>query len=272
MTTREINNKPYAVGEYLRKLKTYAFLIASLSRREFQIKYNRAILGIGWLLIQPLVSVVIYSLFFNYLVKIDTGNIPYIQFVFSGLVLWYIFTGIFSKGSTALLETRELIEKIAFPKIIILIAKVVPVIIEGLVLFVVLIAIVIYHQKGVGIYLFTSIFYLLQVIIFSFSLAILFSILIVRVRDFLHILPFIINFGIWLTPVFYPVSLVPAEYQNYVRYANPIAHAIEGFRNALFASKGISMESFIIFLFSLILLFFSFVFFIKFEKQIVERL
>ncbi len=272
MITREINNRPYGVVEYLRKLKSHAFLVVSLSRRELKVKYSRAFLGIGWLLIQPLVAVIIYSLFFNYLIKIDTGKIPYIQFVFSGLVLWYIFTGIFSKVSTSLVETRELIDKVAFPRIILLMAKAVPVMLESLLFFMALIIIILVNRPVYWLNIFVSFFYVLQVFIFSFAVAILFSVLIVRIRDFLHMLPFIVNFGIWLTPVFYPVSIVPPEYQNWLRYLNPLAHSIESFRNALFSGAGISFGSILVFLFSLFLLFISFVIFIKFEKRIPERL
>lgn len=269
---KEINNKPYGIVEYITRLKSYAFLIASLSKRELQIKYSRAFLGIGWLFINPIVSVVIYSLFFNYLLKMNTGSIPYIEFVFSGLVMWYIFTGIFSKGSTALLETRELIDKVAFPRIIILIAKVIPVILESFVLFLVLIGLMIFYHHDMGLNLLISVFYFLQVIIFSMAVAIFSSVLVVRFRDFTHLLPFIINFGIWLTPVFYPISIIPSEYQEYLRYGNPLALSIENFRSTLFMGNGIPVQSIIIFGFSLVFLFISFVFFIRFEKQIGERL
>lgn len=272
MLVKKINNKPYGIGEYISRLKSYAFLISSLAKRELKIKYSRAFLGIGWLFINPIVSVVIYSLFFNYLLKMDTGNVAYIEFVFSGLVIWYIFTGIFSKGSTALLETRELIDKVAFPRMIILIAKMIPVIIESLVLFLVLIGLMIFYHHDMGLNLVISLFYLLHVIIFSMALAIFCSVIVVRFRDFTHLLPFIINFGIWLTPVFYPISIIPTEYQDYLRMGNPLALSIENFRNTLFMGHGIPVPSIIIFGFSLVFLFISFVFFIRFEKQIGERL
>lgn len=272
MSLKEINNKPYTISEYFKRMLAFSFLIRSLAAREFKVKYARAVLGVGWVVIQPLVAVIIYSIFFNYLIKISTNDIPYIQFVFSGLVLWYMFTGILGKCSTALLESTELINKVSFPRIILLISKAFPVMVESLVLYLVLLGILIFQNGTFKLQYFISVFYLLQVFIWAFSVSIIFSVVIIRLRDFLHVLPFIMNFGIWLTPVFYPVSIVPESYRGVLKFANPIAHSIESFRNTLFGDVGINRESFTLLLISLIFLYVSLVIFIKFEKQIVERL
>jgi lipopolysaccharide transport system permease protein len=272
MSQKEINNRPYTLVAYIKRLKAYGFLLRSLANRELKVKYSRAVLGVGWMIIQPLVAVVIYSIFFNYLIKIDTKNIPYIQFVFSGLVIWYIFTGIVSKGSVALLESTELISKVSFPRLIIIVAKSFPVLIESLILFLVLIVMILINQIPLGLNILIALFFILEAVLFSLSVAILLSILIVRFRDFLHILPFIMNFGIWLTPVFYPVSIIPAQFQIYIKYLNPLATSVEGLRGALFEGAGVSVGAILVFVASLFLLFISLVFFIKFEKQIVERL
>jgi len=267
-----IDNKPYSLSSYLKRLKTSGFLLTSLSKKELKTKYSKAILGLAWVFLQPLMAVIIYSIFFNSFIKIDTGNIPYVQFVFSGLVFWYLFTGIVTKGCTALLESQDLIHKVSFPKIILLVAKSVPIIIEGLVMYLILIFIVLGTGNNTSIHIIWSLVYFISVLIFAFSMAIIFSILVVKVRDLLQVVPFIINFGIWLTPVFYPVSIIPPQYQPYLKYFNPLANAIEGMRDGLFMAKPMDIYSLMMMIFWLIVLFISFIFFIKFEKKIVEKL
>jgi lipopolysaccharide transport system permease protein len=272
MATKIISNKPYTLSEYFRKLVKHSFLIAVLSKRELKIKYSKTFLGLGWLVLQPLVAVIIYSVFFNNLIKIDTNTIPYPYFVFSGLVLWYIFTGIVSKCTYAMLESSDLINKVSFPRFIVLISKIIPVVLESALLLLVLFIILIFNRQHLGFNSLTSFFYFVQIIVFSFGIGTLFSIVAIRFRDLIHVLPFIINFGIWLTPVFYPVTIIPSCYQDYVKYLNPMALSMEGIRGALFFDRGISKESFGIFVVSCGVLFLSFYYFVKFEKKIVEKI
>jgi len=270
--TSQINNKPYNVFSYLKRLKKYRFLFITLSRRELKIKYTRTILGVGWVFLQPLASVIIYTLFFHNFIKLNTNQIPYIQFVFSGIVCWYTFTGILSKVIHSLIESGELINKVSFPRVILVGAKAVPVLIESSVLYLILLGIVIFNNP-VGIMgIIYSLFYLVQITLFSLGLGIIFSIIAVRIRDILHIVPFAIGFGIWLTPVFYPVSIVPQEYQHYILYLNPVANSIEGLRGCLFEGKSIGFDSLIVFVLSAFLVLTSLIFFIKFERKIIEKI
>lgn len=270
--TKIISSRPYTIAEYLKKLKRYSFLIKVLSLRELKIKYTKTFLGIGWLFLQPLVLVIVYSIFFKNLVRINTGSIPYPSFVFSGLILWYIFTGILSKSTFALLESAELINKVTFPRFIILVSKLLPVLLECAALLLLLFAVLLLTQQPLGLNAITVLFYVVHATVFSFALGLLCSIVVVKFRDGAHVIPFVLNFGIWLTPVFYPVSIIPAAYQPYLLYLNPIAAAIEGIRGALFFNAGISQTSLITFVFSCIFLLFSFYFFVKFEKRLVENL
>lgn len=272
ITVKFISSQPYSVGEYFKKLSRYGFLITVLAKRELKIKYTKTVLGLGWLLVQPLALVIIYSVFFKSLIKIDTGSVPYPSFVFSGLLLWYIFTGIVSKCSNAIPESAELIHKVSFPKFIILIAKTLPVLLESAALLLLFLLLLVITQQPLGFNAITVLFYILLVSIFAFALGLLCSVLVVKYRDLVHFIPFALNFGIWLTPVFYPVALIPPAYQEYLLIFNPVARAIDGLRRALFYNAGISTGSFLTLLASLVFLLFSFYYFIKFEKTIVEKL
>ena len=270
--TKIINNKPYTVRWYYEKILNNAFLILILAKRELKVKYSRTVIGIGWFFLQPLLIVVVYSIFFKHLIKINTGSIPYPSFVFSGLVLWNLFTGIIGKSSYALIESTDMISKVSFPKLIILISKIMPVVLECLVLLVFLFFFFFFNGQSAGLNILYSAFYFIQVVILSFAIGLFCSTVALKYRDIAHSIPFIFNFGIWLTPVFYPVSIVPDVYRSYVLILNPLAASIEGLRNSLFFNSGIPLSSFLFLLIYVFLLLLSIYYFIKFEKKIVENL
>lgn len=272
MATKIISNNPYSLSDYWQKLVTHSFLIKVLAKRELKVKYSRTLIGIGWVVLQPIIVVVIYTLFFNNLIRINTENIPYPLFVITGLVLWYLFTGIVGKCSSALIESGDLIQKVSFPRLIILIAKSIPVIIECFVLLILVLIVLLCTNHSLNIYAITAFFYFLLVITLSFSIGIICSIIVLKYRDLMHAIPFAINFGIWLTPVFYSTIIVSDSYKNLYRFANPLATAMEGMRAGLFQSKGISMGSWVLFLITLFCLFIAFFIFTKFEKRITEKL
>lgn len=272
MAQKIIDNKPYSLSIYWQKIIQHYSLISVLAKRELKVKYSRTFIGIGWVFLQPLVVVTVYTIFFKNLIKLNTEDIPYPQFVLTGLVLWYLFTGIIGKCTHALIESSDLIHKISFPRIIIIISKIIPVIIECLVLLVLAVLVVCFTHTAIGINAITVIFYFLQITVISLSIGLVCSLLVLKYRDFAHAIPFIINFGIWLTPVFYSAAIVPDEYKNLYRFGNPLALAMEGMRGGLFQDEGISLASWLMFIISCVLLFISFFIFVKFEKRIVENL
>ena len=250
----------------------YAFLIKALSLREFKVKYANTLLGISWFFLQPLLVVVLFSVFFHHIIQLNTHHIPYPAFVFSGLILWYIFTGIVGKGTFALLESSDLIHKLPCPKLIILISKIVPAVLECLLLLILLFIILLVNGQNMGLNVFYALFFFIQVVIFSFSLTMISSYVVINYRDLSQIIPAILNFGIWLTPVFYPVTILPESYQKILTIINPLSSFIEGLRDALFSNKAPTLNHLLVFLISCIFLYLSFYFFVKFEKKIVENL
>ncbi len=272
MSTKIISNTPYTISVYWKKFIQHKFLILVLAKRELKVKYSRTLLGIGWVILQPLVVVVVYTIFFQNFIKLNTDEIPYPQFVLSGLVLWYLFTGIISKCTYALIESGDLLTKVSFPKIIVLISKCIPIVIECFALLLITFIVLLFTQQPIYLKAITALFYFVQTLIFAFSIGILCSMLVLKYRDFAHAIPFVINFGIWLTPVFYSVSIVPEQYKNILRFGNPLALAMEGLRGGLFQNSGISLASCVLGICSCLFLLISFLIFVKFEKRIVENL
>lgn len=272
MKSKIIDNTPYTLKVYLNKLSKNSFLIKTLSKRELKIKYSKTLLGVGWVILQPLIVVTIYTIFFKNFIKLNTQEIPYPQFVLIGLVLWYLFTGIISKCTYSLIESQDLIYKVSFPRIIVLISKCVTVIIECFTLLVIAFIVLLFTNQNIGFYSITALFYFIQILLLSFSIGIICSIIVLKYRDLAHAIPFIINFGIWLTPVFYSVEIIPEQYKYLLLYGNPLALAIENLRACIFYNQGVSIAMWILFGISCLMFIISFYIFVKFEKRIIENL
>lgn len=223
---------PDSFIQYLSKAWQYRSLAVTFTRRDLRVKYAQTWLGIGWTLIQPIAGLLIFTLFFGYLFKVDTGNMPYPIFVYLGLTSWNFFTYIFFQGATSVLDNRELIKKVYFPKIILPFSKVLTGGVDYLLsLLILLVLIPVYGYPLSWKLVFVPLF-VLYVILIGISAALWLSLLTFRKRDLYHIVPFVINFGIWLTPVFYTSSILPPEYR-FLFMLNPMATVVEGFRYCL---------------------------------------
>lgn len=223
-----ISAKPDSLSSYILKIWKNKSLILTLSKRDLKIKYAQTALGIAWTIIQPLIAVVIYTLFFSGLMNFET-KAPYILFVLSGILFWNLFNYIFSQGSSSLSQNKELIKKLSFPKIILPFTKVILGLVEFAITFLILILLMFYYQIEPRLSMFLAPLALIPIILFALGIALLLSAATIRRRDLFHLVPFLVNFGIWLTPVFYPVTLIPGKYSNLI-YINPIASVIQFFR------------------------------------------
>jgi lipopolysaccharide transport system permease protein len=252
MNSTLISAKPDSLVEYLIKIWRNRSLILTLAKRDLKVKYAQTLLGLTWTVIQPLVAVTIYTLFFAGLMNFKTEE-PYILFVLSGILLWNLFNYIFSQGSSSLTQNQDLIKKLAFPKIILPISKTILAMVELSITALLLLALMIYFQVELRWSMLLAPFIILPLVLMSLGLAFTLSAITIEKRDLFHIIPFLVNFGIWLTPVFYPVSLIPAKYADLL-YLNPIACILQLFRWSLFGGAlnplvlvGISL-SFLIFI------------------------
>lgn len=229
-----INNKSAKFGEYLRSVYDYRQLIFSFAKRDLKARFVQTKLGVLWMIIQPLIALAIFTIFFDQLIQLETGNVPYVAFAFSGMTIWYFFTNIVNSAGTALINSQELIRKVYFPKILLPISKVLVATIEFFVAFSLLIIIMLvlgmdFSPKIV----FLPIAIMMTVLVGS-CVAIWLNILTIKKRDLQHLIPYLTNFGIWVTPVFYPTTLIPEAFRDYIYYVNPIATTIDFLRSMLF--------------------------------------
>lgn len=221
-----------SLKEYLEKTWKHRSFVLILAKRDLKIKYAQTALGIGWTVIQPLVAMLVFTLFFSLLLDVKT-EYPYVLFVLSGLLCWNLLNYIFSQGSMSLINNQDLIRKVSFPKLILPMSKVLVALVEFGISAVPLVVMMVWYGMPVLPSMLIIPFVLVFIVAFSLGVSLILAASTLRFRDLHHIIPFLINFGIWFTPVFYPVSLIPEKY-SHLLYLNPMACFLAMFRWALF--------------------------------------
>jgi lipopolysaccharide transport system permease protein len=254
-------------SEYFGKVWKYRGLIITLARRDLKIKYAQTALGIAWSFLQPLTAVVVFSLFFSLLLNVDVGY-PYALFVISGVLCWNLFIYIFSHGSISLMNNQDLIKKLSFPKLILPTSKVLVALVEVCLTLILIVPMMIWAEIPVSLRILGLPIALAFTAIFGLGASLILSAATLRYRDLHHIIPFLVNFGIWFTPVFYPVSLIPQEYSDLI-YLNPMASLIELMRWSLFGEE-LNLLALVGVMISVIVLLIGLVYFKRVEDKIVE--
>lgn len=228
-----ITSQPDSFAVFVKKLWQYRGLIWAFAERDIKVKYAQTWLGLGWSLVQPLVALLIFSVVLGYLFDWKVGELPYTLHLLSGIIGWNFFSYVVNTGSGSIQESAHIIKKIYFPKSILPLSKVLVGAVEMLIAFLLLIPLMVYF----GQYPTWKILLLPLVIFFNAlcALALVFWIAAIafRKRDFFHILPFIIYFGVWLTPVFFSIDFYPDTIKNLVKY-NPMTSVVEFWRFILF--------------------------------------
>ena len=220
----------------LRELWQYRELLSFLVWRDLKVRYKQTALGVAWAIIQPLLSMVIFSLFFGRLAKMPSDNIPYPLFSYTGLVVWAYFSHALTQSSTSLVGSANLIKKIYFPRLAIPVSAVLSGVVDFGLAFLVLLGMMFYYGilptwNSVWLPLF-----LLLGIVTALGVGVWLSAVNVQYRDVPHTLPFITQFWMFATPIVYPSSLLPEPWRA-VYGINPMAGVVEGFRWALFGAN-----------------------------------
>ncbi|HMO39715.1 MAG TPA: ABC transporter permease [Saprospiraceae bacterium] len=263
-------NRTQPLLPYLAQIWSFRLLVLSLARRDWKIKYAQTFLGVLWSVIQPIVGLLIFTFFFERVIPIgDKIDYPYAIFAFSGMICWYYFSFNVTQGGTALLQHQDLIKKIYFPRIVLPLSKAM----VGLADFFTALALLFILMLVKGYipgknFLFFPLFLAANIIV-GLSVSIWLSALTIRYRDFNHIIPYLINFGIWLTPVFYPATLIPEAYAYFI-YLNPVAGAIDGFRWCLIEGSTFPIQYWTGFMIAGILFVSGVIYFRKVENELTD--
>lgn len=226
--------RKHATG--LRELWVYRELFYFFAWRDIKVRYKQTVLGIGWAVLQPMITAAIFTVFFNRVAKIDTGavNVPYPIFAYLGLTYWGAFSTATSNVSNSILNNSGVINKIYFPRIIPALAAIVLSVVDFVFAIIVFfILLVLFSVSIVPVGLLWIMPCLLLIMFAALGIGLLFAALNVKYRDMRSALPFIIQATFFMTPVIYPISMIPERFQIYA-YLNPAAGAISTVKAALF--------------------------------------
>lgn len=264
-------NSKMSIFSYLKLIWDYRFFSHSLAIGEIKNKYAKTYTGIFLSLIQSLIGLAVYWLIFGIVIKIETGNIPYPVFALPGIIIWQFFSYLVGTSSGALINSEHLIQKLYFPRISLTLAKVLPGLVDlgaGFILFVILFFIFGLTPSFGWFYIVPII---LVLIISGLAVGLWTSILSLYIRDLSQIIIQVTNFLIFITPVFYPGTIVPENFR-FILYINPIAGIIEYSRAALFCTA-IPDNGYLIGFAIVFILFISAIFIYKnLEKKITDLL
>lgn len=215
----------------MKELWAYRELLWVLVARDIKVRYKQTVLGASWALIQPLATMLLFSLIFGRLAKIPSDGFPYPIFVYAGLLPWIFFANALSSSSNSLVGQQQLISKVYFPRLIIPLSSVGSGLVDFAISSLIMLALMVYFGVGASINLLAVPLLIIAVIFIALGVGTLLSALTVTYRDFRYIIPFMVQFWMFATPVVYPASMFPEKWQ-WVLFINPMAGLIEAFRSA----------------------------------------
>lgn len=197
--------------------------------RDILVRYKQTVIGVSWVLIRPLLTMVILTAVFGRVANLPSGDTPYAILVFTGLLPWFYFSNALGESSNSIVTNSNMISKVFFPRIIVPASTVVVGAVDFAISFLVLLLLMVWFHVSVSWPLLLLPILGLWVAVLSLGLGLWFSALTVRYRDFRHIVPFLLQLGVYASPVGYSSSLIPAKWMP-IYYLNPIAGIIDSFR------------------------------------------
>lgn len=226
----------------LREVWRYRELLYFLAWRDIKVRYKQTAIGLLWVILQPFLTMVVFSIIFGRLMNVPTDGEPYPVFSFVALLPWTFFAGALMRASVSLVSDASLISKIYFPRIILPFAAILSSLVDVAVSFLVLLGIFAFYDitPSAGVLAIPLLLVLAFLAAFAFGLWL--SALNVKYRDVTHAVPFLIQFWFFLTPVVYPSSIIPEGFR-FLYSLNPMAGVIEGFRWALIGEQSLPVDS-----------------------------
>lgn len=217
-------------------LWAYRELLFFLTWRDVKVRYKQTALGAAWAILQPMATMLIFSLFFGRLVKVPSDGIPYPIFAFAALVPWTFFANGLNQSSNSLIASANLLKKVYFPRLAIPIATVLAGVVDFVLAFLVLLLLIAYYRIMPTINIVWTPLFLALAFVTSLGVGLWMSALNVKYRDVRYVVPFLIQIWLFATPVAYPSSLLSQPWRT-IYGLNPMVGVVEGFRWALLGTN-----------------------------------
>lgn len=216
-----------------KELWRYRELIYFLTWRDIKVRYKQAVLGVAWAVLQPLLTMVIFTVIFGNLLGTPSAGIPYPLFSLTALLPWQLFASALQRSSVSLVGNANLLKKIYFPRLAIPLASIFAALVDFMISFVVLVGVMIYYQYWPSWNALWLPLLMLLALLTALAVGLWLSALNVQYRDIQQIVPFLVQVWMYASPIVYPIETIPAGIWRWLYGLNPMVGVIQGFRWAL---------------------------------------
>ncbi|MBT3321283.1 MAG: ABC transporter permease [Anaerolineae bacterium] len=238
----------------MKELWEFRELLYFLTWRDIKVRYKQTFLGAAWAIIQPIITMVIFSIVFGKLAKLPSEGFPYPIFTYTALLPWQLFSRSLSDASASLISNKHMISKIYFPRIFLPISSILSSLVDFFIAFLVLLGMMVYYEIAITWRILFLPAFLLLAVISALAAGLWLSALNVRYRDIKYVTPFLLRVWLYATPIAYTSSLIPKEWEL-VYGLNPMVGIVNGFRWAILG-QSIELSSLAIISTSVVLMFF----------------
>lgn len=214
---------------YWRDLWRYRELFYFLAWRDILVRYKQTVIGIAWSVLRPLLTMIVFTVVFGKIAKLPSNGVPYAIFVYSAMMPWQFFSNSLSESSGSLIGNSNLISKVYFPRIIIPTSSVIVALVDFLISFILFFFILLWYNYMPAASIFAVPFFLLLSFCAAMGFGLWLCALTVEYRDFRYIVPFIVQFGLYISPVGFGSEVIPESWRR-IYSLNPMAGVIDGFR------------------------------------------
>jgi lipopolysaccharide transport system permease protein len=257
---------------YWKDLWRFRELFYILSWRDIKVRYKQTVLGAAWSIIRPLLTTIIFTVVFSKIAKLDNpGNAPYALMVFAGMLPWQFFSNALSESSNSLIGNANLITKVYFPRLIIPASSVITSLVDFAISFLILIVMMFWYQYLPSWHIVFLPIFILLAFMCAFGVGLYLTAVNVKYRDFRYIIPFIIQFGLYITPVGFSSSII-GEKWKFLYALNPMVGVIDGFRWCILGDpmnwRSFIFSALVIFVFLII----GVTYFRKMEKSFADNI
>jgi lipopolysaccharide transport system permease protein len=260
-----------SIHHFWRELWKYRELFYFLSWRDVLVQYKQTVVGILWSVLRPLLTILVFTFVFGRLARLPAEGIPYPLLVFCGMLPWHFFAGSLSESSNSLVGNANLISKIYFPRLIVPVSTLLAGLVDFLISFVILFGLLGWYGLWPDWHWLALPFFLLLACAAALGAGLWFAAWNVKYRDFRYIIPFVVQFGLYISPVGFSSTIIPVKWRQ-VYAINPMVGAIDGFRWAFSGGRTVmNLQTILISTaVSLILLSSGLIYFRKMEREFAD--
>lgn len=256
----------------LKELRRYKDLFWTLSWRDFRVRYAQTTIGLLWAVLQPVVTLLILSLVFGRFVGVET-EVPHLLFTVAGTSIWTYFAYVMTNSGNSIIANQGMVKKIYFPRLIIPLSKAIVGLIDFGISILILVVLMFYYQVTPSANIWMAPVFLFFGMLAALGVGIWLSALTVRFRDFQHVVPFMVQIGLYITPIAYPAEFASKQLPEWaasIYFLNPMAGVVQGFRWSLFGGSPPDFYTWISFATVLIIFISGLLYFNRVEREMAD--